>query len=404
MDELDACSTRWRPSVPGERPEVSGFLDQMAFGSRERVDRAAALEPLVALRARCDDLPPAIPLARRGGFDLIAELKLRSPVLGDLGDATDDLDGRVRSYAGAGAAAVSVLTEPSRFSGSLMQLEAAAGALAPLGVPAMRKDFLVDPYQLYEARACGAGGALLIVRMLSPALLAEMLDCARELGLFVLVETFDEEDIAAAVAALSNAGCREAGRGCLLPGSPARSESRHSLAGGTASPAPRPARLPTSGGSLFAPKAESRFTGTHRSSSPRQDGGGTPGPGQPEDDQGLPGERVSAFRASRETLGVETAAFATQAQGRSADGVLIGVNSRDLQTLAVVPERLEQLAPHLPREYPRVAESGLLTPEDAARMVRAGYDMALVGGALMTAQDPGALVAAMLATGRSVAA
>jgi indole-3-glycerol phosphate synthase len=84
--------------------------------------------------------------------------------------------------------------------------------------------------------------------------------------------------------------------------------------------------------------------------------------------------------------------------------VLLGVNSRDLQTLAVVPERLEQLAPRLPREYPRVAESGLTTPDDAARMVRAGYDMALVGGALMSAPDPGALVRAMLAAGRAAAA
>ena len=77
---------------------------------------------------------------------------------------------------------------------------------------------------------------------------------------------------------------------------------------------------------------------------------------------------------------------------------------RDLQTLQVVPERLEQLASRLPRELPRVAESGLTTPEDAARMVRAGYDMALVGGALMSAADPGALVRAMLAAGRAATA
>jgi indole-3-glycerol phosphate synthase len=84
--------------------------------------------------------------------------------------------------------------------------------------------------------------------------------------------------------------------------------------------------------------------------------------------------------------------------------VLVGVNSRDLQTLAVVPERLEQLAPLLPQAWPRVAESGLATPEDAARMARAGYDVALVGGALMSAPDPGELVRAMLASGRAGAA
>lgn len=86
------------------------------------------------------------------------------------------------------------------------------------------------------------------------------------------------------------------------------------------------------------------------------------------------------------------------------DSVLIGVNSRDLQTLQVVPQRLEQLAPLLPGDMPRVAESGLKTADDAARMVRAGYDMALVGGALMSAPDPGALVAAMLSAGRAAAA
>ena len=218
---------------------MAGFLDQMAAGSRERAEAAAAAEPLAALRARCVDLPPPLPLARAGGFDLIAELKLRSPALGDLGSAGDDLAGRVTGYAQAGAAAVSVLTEPSRFSGSLDHLRAAAAALAPRGVPAMRKDFLVDPYQLYEARAAGAGGARLIVRMLSPAMLGEMLDCARELGLFVLIETFDEADIAAAIDVLGRSGTDPAGRGGLLAGSPARSESRHSLAGGTGSSPPR---------------------------------------------------------------------------------------------------------------------------------------------------------------------
>jgi indole-3-glycerol phosphate synthase len=69
-----------------------------------------------------------------------------------------------------------------------------------------------------------------------------------------------------------------------------------------------------------------------------------------------------------------------------------------------VPSRLEQLAPCLPREWSRVAESGLETPADAARVARAGYDMALVGGALMSAPDPGALVRAMLAAGRAAAA
>jgi indole-3-glycerol phosphate synthase len=358
MDGLAVSSTPWRPSAPGRPTEVGGFLDQMALGSHARMTAARAVEPLQALRARCADLPPPPALAAAGGFDLIAELKLRSPALGDLGAAGDDLGARIGAYARAGAAAVSVLTEPSRFSGSLAHLETASVALAPLGVPAMRKDFLVDPYQLYEARACGAGGALLIVRMLSGPLLVEMLDCARELGLFVLIETFDEKDIATAVGAL---------------------------------PA---ARLSTPETSPRVPKTGKSLAGRSPSSTPHLNGGGTTRSGQPEADRGLPGERVSAFRASGETPEVE---------GAARGAVLLGVNSRDLQTLQVVPERLEQLAPLLPVDWPRVAESGLKTAEDAARMVRAGYDMALVGGALMSAPDPGALVAEMLAAGRAAA-
>ena len=82
------------------------------------------------------------------------------------------------AYAQGGAAAVSVLTEPSRFDGSLRALAAGRAALAALGMPTMRKDFLVDPYQVLEARAAGAGGVLLILRMLSRAQIAELLDAA----------------------------------------------------------------------------------------------------------------------------------------------------------------------------------------------------------------------------------
>jgi indole-3-glycerol phosphate synthase len=272
----------------------AGFLDQMAASSRERVAAARSREPDALLEARARAMPPPPPLRLTGRFDLIAELKLRSPALGTLGSQEDDLLARVTGYAEAGAAAVSVLTEPSRFDGDLDHLRRAALALVPQGVPAMRKDFLVDPYQLHEARAAGAGGALLIVRMLEESLLAGMLDCAARLKLFVLVEAFDAEDVRIARRVL--AGCQ----------------------------------------SGMAP-------------------------------------------------------------------VLLGINSRDLQTLKVVPERLVELAPTLPRNFPRVAESGLTTPDDAARMVRAGYDVALVGGALMAAAEPGALVREMLAAGRDAA-
>jgi indole-3-glycerol phosphate synthase len=129
------------------------------------------------------------------GFDVIAELKLRSPAAGALGDANEDWLGRVAAYAHGGAAAVSVLTEPSRFDGSLEHLRRAAAVLASFGVPAMRKDFLVDPYQVLEARAAGAGGVLVILRMLPRASIEELLDVAAEHGLFVLLEAFDGVDL-----------------------------------------------------------------------------------------------------------------------------------------------------------------------------------------------------------------
>ena len=172
---------------------MSGFLDAMAAASHQRLAQARRREPFGALERRAQAMPPAPPLhLSTGGFDVIAELKLRSPAQGALGSVHDDWQGRVRSYAHGGAAAVSVLTEPSRFDGSLEHLQRASEILAPLGVPAMRKDFLVDPYQLLEARVAGAGGALLIVRMLEPGRIAEMLQVAALHGLFILLEAFDE--------------------------------------------------------------------------------------------------------------------------------------------------------------------------------------------------------------------
>jgi indole-3-glycerol phosphate synthase len=175
---------------------MSGFLADMAASSAARVAEAVRREPLAALERRVQDLPraPALQLSQ-AAFDVIAELKLRSPAAGRLGAVSDDWRGRVAAYARGGAAAVSVLTEPSRFDGSLEHLAQAALVLRPLGVPAMRKDFLVDPYQVLEARAAGAGGVLVIVRMLPRERLEALLDTAAEHGLFVLLEAFDAVDL-----------------------------------------------------------------------------------------------------------------------------------------------------------------------------------------------------------------
>jgi indole-3-glycerol phosphate synthase len=129
-------------------------------------------------------------------FDIIAEVKLHSPAVGALGSEAFDLKRQVEAYARGGACAVSVLTEPTEFKGSLEHLRAAAAHLTPLRCPVMRKDFLTEPYQVLEARVAGASGVLLIATMLDDQQLGVLLDCAREQDLFVLVEAFDRDDLA----------------------------------------------------------------------------------------------------------------------------------------------------------------------------------------------------------------
>jgi indole-3-glycerol phosphate synthase len=269
------------------------FLASMAASSRRRVEEARRLHGDSEIWRWAESSPsPSRLLLSEQGFDVIAEVKLRSPAVGQLKGGDEDVEARVTSYARAGAAAVSVLTEPERFGGSLDHLEQAARALQSAGrVPAMRKDFLVDPYQVAEARLAGAGGILIIVRMLERRELDALIEAAAKLGLFVLVETFDEADIRVAHELLD----AHSGRGVPL---------------------------------------------------------------------------------------------------------LLGINSRDLVTLKVVPGRLEELVGLLPTGVPRVAESGVADAADAARLARAGYEMALIGSALMTAPDPAALLKDMIAAGR----
>jgi indole-3-glycerol phosphate synthase len=125
-----------------------GLLSDMLDSSLQRVAAARARVPEAALRAAVLGTPPPPPLRlARHGFDIIAEMKLRSPSLGDLSASTVDPVRRLEGYAEGGAAVCSILTEPTRFDGELEHLRLAAEALQPYGVPAMRKDFLVDPYR-----------------------------------------------------------------------------------------------------------------------------------------------------------------------------------------------------------------------------------------------------------------
>jgi indole-3-glycerol phosphate synthase len=175
----------------------------MAQSSLARLEQARASESEQALWTRVCSAPtaPRLKLSPEG-FDVIAECKLASPSAGDLSQHTSDIDRRVQAYAQGGACAVSVLTEPTRFGGSLEHLAQTARTLAPLGVPVMRKDFLVDPYQVMEARAAGAGGVLVIVRMLDRSRIKALLDVAAMLKMFVLIEAFDAADLAVAAETL----------------------------------------------------------------------------------------------------------------------------------------------------------------------------------------------------------
>jgi indole-3-glycerol phosphate synthase len=245
-------------------------LDDIVAGVREDLARRQAATSETDLRARLLDVPPPrdpMPRFRATGSSVIAEVKRRSP--------SPDPAELAAAYQRGGAAAVSVLTEERRFGGSLADLDAVRAAV---GVPVLRKDFVVDPYQLLEARAHGADLALLIVAALPGDLLERLHDAARELGLTPLVEVHDE------------------------------------------------------------PEAE----------------------------------RAVALGAG-----------------------LVGVNARNLKTLEVDAATFGKLAPLLPDDVVRVAESGVASADDVRRFVGEGADVVLVGEALVKDGDPEGAVRAM---------
>ncbi|HJQ77776.1 MAG TPA: indole-3-glycerol-phosphate synthase [Acidimicrobiia bacterium] len=174
---------------------MSDFLDTMAEASARRAWQAKSAATRNGLRSRTVSAPPPRPLELgESGFDVIAEAKLASPAQGALIEGDDDTTvvELAADFVEHGAVAISVLTEETQFRGSLDHLEAVSAAVR---APVMRKDFLVDPIQVDEARAAGASGVLLIARLLPGALLTEMTDRALALGLFVLVEVFDRSDL-----------------------------------------------------------------------------------------------------------------------------------------------------------------------------------------------------------------
>lgn len=174
---------------------VPDILQRIVAAKRESLAAAKAVTPERELRAHCRDLPPTRGFARslaEPGVRIIAEAKKASPSKGLI--APDfDLERIVRGYEANGAAACSILTEERFFLGSLANLRRARAAVA---LPLLRKDFLFDPYQLLEAREAGADAVLLIAAMLPDAQLADLAGEAHALGLDVLAEAHDAEEVA----------------------------------------------------------------------------------------------------------------------------------------------------------------------------------------------------------------
>ena len=191
-------------SVPARWLPPTGTLGQLTRAAQLRAIAVAGTLP--ELRARASDRGKALPFAlslRGDTVRLITEIKRASPSKGHIAPGLDSVK-QAALYAAGGAAAISVLTEPEKFGGSLFDLQTVSDAVT---IPTLRKDFIVHPVQLWEARVHGAAAALLIVRSLSPSLLSALMDTASEAGIETLVEVRNEIELERAL----DAGARVVG-------------------------------------------------------------------------------------------------------------------------------------------------------------------------------------------------
>ena len=256
-------------------------LDEIIEGVRTDLSEREAAVPLSALKEAARRAPDALdpmPAFRAPGVSVIAEVKRSSPSKGALATITDPAR-LAANYESGGAATISVLTERRRFGGSLADLEAVRAAV---GIPVLRKDFMVTSYQLWEARAAGADLALLIVAALTQNELEALHDRAVSIGLTPLVEVHDEDEVERALAA---------------------------------------------------------------------------------------------------------------------GATLVGVNARNLKTLEVDRDTFARLAPRIPDDVVRVAESGVRGAHDVFEYAKQGANVVLVGETLVTGADPRAAVADLVAAG-----
>ena len=179
---------------------MATILEEIVAAKKGEVEDLKRRVPQVELEGRAKAM--TLPLNLSGALlgdrvRLIAEVKKASPSRGLLAENFDP-QSLTQAYVENGAAAISVLTDP-RFQGTLDDLEAVSQVASLRRTPVIRKDFIFDPYQVYEARSNGADGLLLIVAILSPSHLAEMLSVCQELWMQALVEVHDEAELDAAV-------------------------------------------------------------------------------------------------------------------------------------------------------------------------------------------------------------
>ena len=274
-------------TTDGPEPDVGALpaadlLATIVAGTRRIVEVRQQREPLsdVMERAKERTRRPGVfraALAQSDRVNVIAECKRRSPSRGVLRRDYDPVS-IARAYADAGAAAISVLTEPTFFDGSLDHLHAVREAV---DIPLLRKDFIVSEYQLLEARASGADAVLLIVAALTPQELEELSQQADALGLDTLIEVHNQEELDTAL-----------------------------------------------------------------------------------------------------DIGAQ----------------VIGVNNRNLRTLAVDVQASEALIARIPPDVVAVSESGLKTPDDVRRLSSLGYRAFLVGERFMVDEDPGRALHGLLST------
>ena len=181
---------------------MPSILDKIVAAKREELADAIQSAPLAAVQRQAAEQPRPLNLSGAligGGIRLIAEVKKASPSRGLLSPDFDPVR-LAGTYVANGAAAVSCLTDP-RFQGELAHLSAIKQSGASVHAPVLRKDFIFDPYQVYEARAAGADGILLIVAILEPPQLQELLATAQSLGMQCLVEVHDESELETSVEA-----------------------------------------------------------------------------------------------------------------------------------------------------------------------------------------------------------